>query len=105
MPGALYLGVGGTTCRKRRSESRGLSHSLRAASVSPSHLLGMPGFVLLVFGSCVCCLCFVKAFPASLNEMPNYGTLFKTATIVMVLREQKKKLSCGNRSQKVQALV
>ena len=92
MPGALHLGVGGTTRRKRRSESRGLlSHSLRAASVSPSHLLGMPGFVFVGFGV-LCCLSFVKVFPASLIEMPNYGTLFKTATIVMMRAapEQKK---------------
>ena len=91
--GALHLGLGGTTRLKRRSESRGLSHSRRAASVSPSHLLGLPGFVLFCwFLGFWCCFSFVKAFPASLIEMPNYGTLFKTATIVMMraATEQKK---------------
>ena len=62
VPGALHLGVGGTTRRKRRSESRGLSHSLRAASVSPSHLLGMPGFVFVGFGVFVLFV-FCQGFP------------------------------------------
>ena len=99
----MCLGVGGTTCLKRRSESRGLSHSLRAGFVSPSHLSGIAwsGFCLVLCWFCFCCLClFVSlAIPASFNEMPNFGSLFKTATIVMMraATEQKPLMLKGSR--------
>ena len=92
--GVHYIWVyGGTICRRRRSESRGFLHSLRAGVVSPFHLFrdfqclvwcvglvafwGGGRFLLFCVGFVGCLV-----FPFINSEMHKYVILSMTVTIV-----------------------